>query len=84
MTLRYAHLAPEHLRAEMLKTEGAGSAHDQHKVASETLQLLTGPESSSISARRTQDAIDHPRARAVQGHRHDEGAGRSEILRGSK
>jgi hypothetical protein len=24
MTLRYAHLAPDHLRAEMLKTEGAG------------------------------------------------------------
>jgi hypothetical protein len=24
LTLRYAHLAPDHLRAEMLKTEGAG------------------------------------------------------------
>ena len=29
MTLRYAHLAPDRLRAEMLKTEG--SAHAQHK-----------------------------------------------------
>jgi len=32
MTLRYAHLAPDHLRAEMLKTEtpADSSAHDQH------------------------------------------------------
>ena len=32
MTLRYAHLAPDHLRAEMLKTESTAdsSAHDQH------------------------------------------------------
>jgi site-specific recombinase XerD len=36
MTLRYAHLAPDHLRAEMLKTESAGepSAHDQHTAPS--------------------------------------------------
>jgi len=34
MTLRYAHLAPDHLRAEMLKTESAAdsAAHSQHKV----------------------------------------------------
>jgi integrase len=32
MTLRYAHLAPDHLRAEMLKTESTAnsSAQDQH------------------------------------------------------
>ena len=53
MTLRYAHLAPEHLRAEMLKTEGAGSAHDQHKGVPEAGEPLTAHESSSISARRT-------------------------------
>jgi integrase len=36
MTLRYAHLAPDHLGAEMLKTESAGkpSAHDQHTASS--------------------------------------------------
>jgi site-specific recombinase XerD len=32
MTLRYAHLAPGHLRAEMLKTESA--AHGQHTALS--------------------------------------------------
>ena len=53
MTLRYAHLAPEHLRAEMLKTEGAGSAHDQHKVVPEPREPLTEREPSFISARRT-------------------------------
>ena len=51
MTLRYAHLAPEHLRAEMLKTEGAASAHDQHKDALETLEPLTGGAGAPISAR---------------------------------
>jgi integrase len=49
MTLRYAHLAPDHLRAEMLKTEG--SAHDQHKTTREVVEPLTGGEQSPISAR---------------------------------
>jgi integrase len=49
MTLRYAHLAPEHLRAEMLKTEG--STHDQHTAALAALEPLTGPAESPISAR---------------------------------
>src|SRR5262249_39458168 len=33
MTLRYAHLSPGHLRAEMAKTERAASAQDQHMEA---------------------------------------------------
>jgi integrase len=36
MTLRYAHLAPDHLRAEMLKTESTAevSTHSQHTAPS--------------------------------------------------
>ena len=45
MTLRYAHLAPDHLRAEMLKTESAGgrSAHDQH-----TAPAALGPGAKAL------------------------------------
>jgi len=34
MTLRYAHLAPDHLRGEMMKTERSGNNIDplQHKI----------------------------------------------------
>jgi len=42
MTLRYAHLAPDHLRAEMLKTESTAelSAKDQHRVSNPAAPAL--------------------------------------------
>ena len=55
MTLRYAHLAPEHLRAEMLKTESAtdSSAHSQHTEPVTTLEspvvAASRPSKSLIS-----------------------------------
>ena len=52
MTLRYAYLAPDHLRAEMLKTESAAdpSAHSQHTAPGTVLPspvaLVSGNGSS--------------------------------------
>jgi integrase len=51
MTLRYAHLAPDHLRAEMLKTELTSdfSAHSQHNVPGALLPATRALTPSAVS-----------------------------------
>ena len=51
MTLRYAHLAPDHLRAEMLKTESTAdsSAQDQHTASHTALPAPSTLISSGAS-----------------------------------
>jgi hypothetical protein len=52
MTLRYAHLAPDHLRAEMLKTESTAdsSAHDQHTAPRTALPAAPTLISSGVTS----------------------------------
>jgi hypothetical protein len=51
MTLRYAHLAPDHLRAGMLKTESTAdsSAQDQHTAPRAVLPAPPTLISSGVS-----------------------------------
>ena len=51
MTLRYAHLAPGHLRAEMLKTESpaTSSAHDQHNALGATAPAVGGLAAAGVT-----------------------------------
>jgi hypothetical protein len=51
MTLRYAHLAPDHLRAEMLKTESAAdsAAHGQRNVPRAVLPATPALAQSGVT-----------------------------------
>ena len=52
MTLRYAHLAPDHRRAEMLKTESTAdsSAHDQRTAPRTALPAASTLISSGVTS----------------------------------
>ena len=43
MTLRYAHLAPDHLRAEMLKTESTADSSAQDQQTAPRTLLAAAP-----------------------------------------